>query len=47
MINFDEEINKFKPSLDVSKVEDSIVSSDITDMQDIMLEMLKTIAKDR
>ena len=45
MINFDEEINNFKPSLDITKVEDAIVRSDITDMQDILMEMLKGIAK--
>ena len=47
MINFDEEINNFKPSLDISKVEDAIVRSDITDMQDIMMEMLKGITRDK
>jgi len=41
MINFDEEISKFKPSLEISQIEDAIVRSDITDMQDIMLEMVK------
>jgi len=41
MINFDEEISKFKPSLEISQIEDAIVRSDITDMQDIMLEMIK------
>ena len=41
MINFDEEISKFRPSLEISQVEDAIVRSDITDMQDIMLEMIK------
>ena len=46
MINFDEEIKNFKPSLEVSKIEDSIVKSDITDMQDIMLELLKEQTKD-
>ena len=41
MIDFDEEIKNFKPSLEISRVEDAIVRSDITDMQDIMLEMFK------
>ena len=41
MINFDEEIAKFKPSLEISQIEDSLVQSDITDMQDILLEMIK------
>ena len=46
MINFDEEVNNFKPSLEISKVEEAIVHSDITDVQDIMLEMLKSVAKE-
>ena len=46
MINYEEEINNFKPSLEISKVEDAIVHSDITDVQDIMIEMLKKAAKE-
>ncbi|WP_215701661.1 hypothetical protein [Clostridium sp. MCC353] len=41
MINFEDEIARFKPSLDVEEVEDAIVKSDLTDMSDIMMEMLK------
>lgn len=41
MINFDEEISRFKPSLEVEAVEDAIVKSDITDMTDLMMEILK------
>ena len=47
MINFDEEIQNFKPSLEVSKIEESIVKSDITDMQDIMLDMIKALPKEK
>ena len=47
MINFDEEIKNFKPSLEVSKIEDEIVRSDITDMQDIMLDMIKALPKEK
>ena len=46
MINFDEEIKNFKPSLEISKVEEAIVRSDITDVQDVMLEMLKNASKE-
>ena len=46
MINFDEEIKNFKPSLEVSKVEEAIVHSDITDIQDIILEMIKNTSKE-
>ena len=41
MINFEEEIRRFKPSLEVEEVEDAIVKSDLTDMSDIMIELLK------
>ena len=41
MIDFEEEIERFKPSLDVEAVEDGIVKSDLTDMTDIMMELIK------
>ena len=41
MITFDEEIKRFKPSLDVEEVEDAIVKSDLTDMTDLMMELIK------
>ena len=44
MINFDEEIKRFKPSREISSVEDAIVKSDLTDMQDIVMELMKDAA---
>lgn len=41
MINFEEEIKRFKPSLEVDNVEDAIVKSDLTDMTDIMMETIR------
>ena len=41
MIDFEEEIQRFKPSLDVEAVDDAIVKSDLTDMTDIMMEMIR------
>ena len=41
MIDFEEEIERFKPSLDVEAVEDAIVKLDITHMTDIMMELIK------
>lgn len=42
MINFDDEIKKFHPSLEIDEAEDAIYnSSNTTDMTDIMIEMLK------
>lgn len=41
MINFEDEIEQFKPSLEIEAAEDAIVRSDLTDMTDIMMEMIK------
>ena len=41
IINFEEEIERFKPSLEVEEVGEAIVKSDLTDMSDIMMELLK------
>ncbi|MGP1348202.1 MAG: hypothetical protein ACTTK0_01000 [Stomatobaculum sp.] len=41
MINYDEEIRNFRSSLDISAVEEAIVRSDLTDMKDILMEILK------
>ena len=40
-INFEEEIEHFKQSLEVEEVGEAIVKSDLTDMSDIMMELLK------
>ncbi len=41
MIDFEEELKKFQPSLEVEEAEDAIYSQDLTDMTDILKEMLK------
>lgn len=41
MINYEEELKKFKPLLDVDEVESAIYSRDLTDVIDILKEMLK------
>ena len=43
MIDFEEEIQRFKPSLEVEAVSDAIIKSDLTDMADIMMEIMKEI----
>ncbi len=40
MINFDEEIDKFQPSLEVEQAEDVINNNDLTDVTDILKEIL-------
>ncbi len=46
MINFEEEIKKFHPSLEVEEAEDAIYNNDLTDMVDIMIELLKEAEDD-
>ena len=41
MINYEEELKKFHPSMDVNEAEDAIYSRDLTDVTDILKEMLK------
>ncbi len=41
MINFDEEIKKFHPSLEINDVENAIYNQDMKDMVDVMLKMTK------
>ena len=46
MLNFEEELKKYKPSLEVESIEDAIVKADLTDMTDIMMELLKGIKEE-
>ena len=39
MIDFEEELKKFQPSIEVSEAEDAIQSRDLTDMVDILKEI--------
>ena len=41
MIDFEEELKKFQPSLEVEEEEEAIYNQDLTDMTDILKEMLK------
>ncbi len=41
MINFEEELKKFHPSLEVEDAEDSIYNQDMTDMADLLVKMIK------
>ena len=40
MINFDEEIQKFQPSLEVEDAEDAIYNNDVTDITDLISQIL-------
>lgn len=40
MINFDDELAKFQPSLDVDQAEEAINGNDLTDVTDILKEIM-------
>ena len=41
MINFEEELAKFKPTTDIEHLEDEILHRDMTDMADVLMQMLR------
>ena len=41
MIDFEEELKKFQPSLEVEDAEEAIYNHDLTDMTDILKEMMR------
>jgi hypothetical protein len=43
MINFEEELKKFKPSLEIDQAEESIYKNDLRDVTDIMEDMIKEL----
>ena len=40
MLNYEEELKKFKPSLEVDELEDAVYQEDLTDITDILREMI-------
>ena len=43
MINFEEELKNFKPSLEVEEADSAINNRDLTDVTDIINEMMKEL----
>lgn len=41
MINFEEELKKFHPSLEIEDAEDAIYNKDLTDMADLLVKMVQ------
>ncbi len=41
MLDFEEELKKFKPSLEVENIEQAVYQEDLTDITDIMKEMIE------
>lgn len=46
MINFEEELKKFHPSLEVEDAEDAIYNQDLTDVADVLVGMMKEAEKE-
>ena len=40
MIDFEEELKKFKPSLEIDETENAILEADEHDMVDLMIQMM-------
>lgn len=41
MLNFEEELKKFKPSLEVEDIEEAVYQEDLTDMSEILKEYVQ------
>ncbi|MDO4331617.1 MAG: hypothetical protein Q4C58_02900 [Eubacteriales bacterium] len=41
MINFEDELKKFHPSLEIDEAEDVIINHNLTDFTDILVQMVK------
>jgi hypothetical protein len=41
MINFEEELKKFHPSLEIEDAEEAIYNQDLTDMADLVIKVVK------
>lgn len=46
MINFEEELKKFHPSLEVEDAAEAIYNQNLTDMADVIIDMVKTLKDD-
>lgn len=43
MINFEEELKKFHPSIEVQELEDTIYNQDVTDAADVLVKMMTEV----
>ncbi len=44
MINFEEEVARFQPSLDIDQAEESIYNNDMTDLSDVIDTIINGIS---
>ncbi len=47
MIDYEEELKKFEPCLDVADAEGAIYDREITDIMDVLQEMLREVKSNR
>ena len=47
MINFEEEIKKFHPNLEIEEAEDAIYNNNISDITDVMIQMVEELKGDK
>lgn len=43
MLDFEEELKKFRPSLEIDQVEDNVYNNNLADVTDLIDEMIKEI----
>ena len=43
MINFEEELKKFQPSMDIEQTQDAVYSNTYEDVTDVVKELLKEL----
>lgn len=41
MLNYEEELKKFKPSLEVEDIEDAVYQEDLSDMTDLLKQVME------
>ena len=46
MINFEEELEKFQPSIDIEQVEDAVFNNKYEDVTDIVKDLMKEMMSD-
>lgn len=46
-MNFKEELKRFKPSMEVDEIEDAVMKMDLTDMNDVMFQMMEKAVSER
>ena len=46
MINFEEELKKFHPSLEIEEAEDALYRKSLSDIADLVVEIVKEVKED-